>query len=303
MSSPDRGPCLPSRRAAIAAGIRVAEEIGLLSVYPIHTLLQLNRQPLPPLQTFGYTPDIPNRLTNEVHLNIQKGQIHNLGVLHIQPFFHQHKKFFERAIVHCDALLLEGNPFSYREYKNPLAEAFFDQCFDTAATHQKTTYFIDEHRMPIIFFQGNFALPSTLLTAMAMSCDTRHAVSAYLRNDRQQVPLLSTRRNMLRLLAGIGLGSAWITRIPDTDNPDEYDGYIQRGRSAIMMRNTLTIANAAPTAKLLTITGNVHAQLFEHYFADPTLLEQDLHDYRVHDAIYSLPMQKMEPGGHELQEV
>ncbi|MBI3336232.1 hypothetical protein HYZ98_01550 [Candidatus Peregrinibacteria bacterium] len=293
----------PTRRAAIHAAIRRCEEVALFFAFPLSTLLSPLREksPLPPLHTIGYAPDSSLRLTNAHHPNDQGGSIHNLGVLHTKPFFRQHEDFFDQAITDCDALLLEGNPFINREYQRPSARAFFEQCIDAATAHQKTMYFIDEFRGPFIYYQGTFALPSTMLTALTMNLDTAIEEHRQYHRDLEQgtpspLPLLSTRRNVLRALAGIGLGSEWILRTPNTDNPEEYDGYILRGRSAIMMRNTCTIAHAAPAAKLLTTTGNIHAELFEHYFRDPSLLKRDLRDYCIHDAVYSLPIQMMEPG-------
>lgn len=70
-----------------------------------------------------------------------------------------------------------------------------------------------------------------------------------------------------------------------------------------MMQNVLTVAEAAPTAKILTITGDAHAELFEQYFQDPNLLERDLRTYSIHDAIYSLPIEKMGPGDGAPHEV
>ena len=303
MTYPEQEPPLPHRRAAITRGIRTCEEIALLSACAIQAISSLKKLPSLRINTMGYAPDSPFRLINEHHPNNQDGSIHNLGVAHIKPFFRQHKEFFEQAISDCDALLLEGNIFSYPEYQNPLARAFFEQCVDTAVDHQKTMYFIDRYLAPLIFLQKNFSLPLTLLTTFDMSLDTKCALKKF-HHDSQKgkstsVPLLSNRRNFMRALAGIGLGSAWLMRTPDTDNPEEYDGYIQRGRSAIMMRNILTISETDPTAKLLTITGDAHAQLFEHYFENPDLLTRDLRSYRVHDAVYGLPMQSMQPGDLE----
>lgn len=303
MTSIEEDPSAISRQAATKLGIRLCEELALLAGVTLHTMSQVFQKPALPLHTVGYGPEFPHRLINQTHLNLQGSHIHNLGVYHTEPFFHQHQSFFEQKIRDCDVLCIEGNPYSSPEYTIPSARRFFEKCTKPAIAQQKTIYFIDEINKPLIVFQGTFAIPVAMLSPLGMQIDSISALKKFERDQQQgktpSLPLFSTRRNFLRALTAMGLGSAWLLRMPETDKPEEYDGYFQRGRSAIMMRNIRTIAEASPSAKLLAITGNAHAELFEHYLANPTLLERDLHDYRIHDAIYSLPMEKMEPGDRE----
>lgn len=308
MSSPDQQPELfPSRRAALKAGILTVEGLAAAFAFPLERTISMirHRTSTPSrLNDGGYEPHARNRLTDATHPSIENtGSIRNLGVWHVEDFFHMHERHFHEAIDACDLLLTEGNTYENTEYAIPSGQKFFDLCNEYASAQHKTIYFIDRHRTPLLYYQGAYSLPLVSGTGLAMTIDTRARILSSL---KERFNLLTTRRNILRTIAGLGLLSAEMLGSVHLDSdtpPEEYSGYIVRGRSAIMMQNVLTVANASPTTKILTITGDAHAELFEQYFQDPNLLERDLRTYSIHDTIYSLPMTKKGPEDHEPREV
>lgn len=316
MNSPDQQPELSlSRRAAIKAGILAVEGLAVASVYPIEeTIRVIHHRTSPPLRLNdgGYGPEAHHRLTDAQHPSLENtGSIRNLGVWHVENFFHLHRQHFHEAIDACDLLLTEGNTYENTEYANPSGKRFFELCNEYAGARNKTIYFIDRHRTPLLYYQGAYSLPLVSLTGLAMTLDTRERIFSFTKEQNSPAAekhfnLLTTRRNILRAIAGLGLLSALMPGSVHLDSdtpPEEYSGYIARGRSAIMMQNVLTVSEASPTAKILTITGDAHAELFEQYFRDSNLLERDLRTYSIHDAIYSLPTTKKGPGDHEPREV
>lgn len=312
MDAPEPQPeFLLGRRAALKAGILAAEGLAVTLALPIeHTISMIRHQISTPfrLNDGGYGPDARNRLTDAKHPSLENtGSIRNLGVWHAEPFFHMHRQHFHEAIDACDLLLTEGNIYENTGYANPSGQRFFELCNEYAGARNKTIYFIDRHRTPLLHYQGAYSLPLVSLTGLVMTMDTSKRILSFMVKEKEQhFQLLTTRRNVLRAIAGLGLVSAWMpgsVPLDITTPPEEYDGYIVRGRSAIMMHNVLTVAEAAPAAKILTITGDAHAELFEHYFGDPDLLAQDLRTYSIHDTIYSLPITKKGPGDLEPREV
>jgi hypothetical protein len=155
---------------------------------------------------------------------------------------------------------------------------------------------IDNIRREVINFQKGYSLPTATVIGMWMAMDDMDVLA------KRQLPgresrLLTTRRNILRLFGLGAWGSAYVAHHSDAldkdRRPEEYSGYITRGRSAKMMENILAVARQFPDARISVITGDAHAQLFELYFRDPGLLARDLRTYWIFNEIY-------EKGVHEI---
>lgn len=151
MSSPNQQPeFFPSRRAALKAGILAAEGLAVTFAFPIKSTISMIRHRISTpffLHDGGYGPDARQRLTDTMHPSLENtGSIRNLGVWHVEDFFHLHRQHFHEAIDACDLLLTEGNTYENTEYANPSGQRFFALCNAYASAQHKTIYFIDRHR-------------------------------------------------------------------------------------------------------------------------------------------------------------
>ncbi len=225
-------------------------------------------------EDFGYDEQARLQLVNKTHQLPQGGRLRNIGVLHNKEFFDRHQNFFHTAIQDSDVVFLEGSN-----------DEFFAPCLAHAHEHRKRVVMIDDVDKGLVGI-GKLGLAGA---GMIM---TGEAAWNYWKNVPET---LLSRRNFFRGSVGMFLGELFLSGDHrDPGQPIETnDSYVARGRSAAQWKEEQNVINSNPTLRYLSITGNTHADFFEHYRNHPEECDRDLERFWFQYAIYGRGQKEM----------
>lgn len=258
-----------SRLELFARVFNWAESAALVSVPPI----------IPSIKAFSDIPGFPDIAkkiwVDEPHKLSEGGSLRNIGSAHIQEVYNQNKQLLEDAIRDCDVLLIESIE----------GEHFFKPLKDFALQSGKKVVMIDDVRVLFIVL-STFFLPSMAGAALAME---QRGDEILRREFHQPLRIFHMRRNIMRAIAAVTLGLQTLTGIFSmnfSENPASYEGYFIRGRSASMFKHAESVMSKDQGKRYLSISGIVHAQLFEYYLKHPEEFDKDLKNYALHYFVF-----------------
>jgi hypothetical protein len=192
-------------------------------------------------------------------------EIRNLGVLHSEEHFAYSRDHIEKAIREADVVLLEG-PVAGIGFRR----SYFSERAEYALAHGKEVYDIDTFdRVKLMTGWNEWRKFAAVFGGVGLGLEaTRQAGE-----DWNKAGML--RRTAMRILGYFGALTAFpssTSTVSEAIAPKSYPaadvGFVTDARTVFMIDNAIEIAKAHPGAKILVMSGDLHAKGFSYYLSN-----------------------------------